>query len=145
MILALVEERLKLLEKDGKRVFHDVKTALDYQSVIERGAINQDCAFVVPMGETAKSDERTTGTFSQEFSYAFGVMVSVRAFNDYLGSNVNQRLESIVQSVRKSILGWEPTPDHNEIEFLEGQIITFGDGGAFWLESYQTDYLFEQE
>jgi hypothetical protein len=133
------------LKVNGQPLFKSVQTALDYETVIDRGVVSQDSAFVVPMGETALSDERTTGKFSQQFSYAFGVMISVRSYNDYLGKDINERLERIILETRKKILGWEPTPEHNEIEFIQGQLITFDKGGVFWLESYQTDYLFEQE
>lgn len=143
--LKLISARLKAIEVDGAPLFQDVLTALDPETVIESGAVARDSAFVIPMREFAQENERTTGTYSQQMTTLFAVMIGIRAINDRLGSSINDRLARAIQEIRKSLIGFEPTNDLEPISFIEGEIVAFLRGGAFWMEQYRTGYLYEQE
>lgn len=143
--LAAIETRLKAIKIGGTPLFQQVLTALDPDTVIEAGAVTKDSAFVVPVRESAISNERTTGTFSQQTTTQFAVMIGIRSINDRLGQSINSRLRTAIIETRKALIGWQPDPELDPIEFNEGEIVAFLRGGAFWLEQYSTGYLFEQE
>lgn len=140
-----ITERLKAIEVDGLPLFEQVLTALDPDTVIEAGAVARDSAFIVPMREFASENERTTGTYSQQMNTLFAVMIGIRAINDRLGSTINDRLAKAIKEVRKSLVGWQPSEDLEPISFIEGEIVAFLRGGAFWMEQFRTGYLYEQE
>ena len=145
MNLDPITTALQAIEVDSSPLFNRVTHAVDPATVIENGVINTDVAFVVPLGEVATSDERTTGTFSQELTITFAVMIGVRAVNDRLGSDINARLNTIKTEMRKALLGMEIGPQYDEIEFAQGELVEFYKGGAFWMDQYTTNYLYEQE
>lgn len=145
MNLKLIEARIAELKLKGKPIFAEVTSALDPSQIVEDGMVTRDCAFVVPMAESAESDERTTGAYSQQITVSFGVMIGIRSFNDRHGKNINERLHTIKTELRKALLGWEIDPAYNEIELVQGELVAFLKGGAFWMEQYRTSYLYEQE
>lgn len=145
MNLADVTARIKAIKTGNKPLFSTVLTALDPDVVIEDGIVRQDSAFVVPVREFAAENQRTTGIYSQEITVVFGVMIGLRSVNDRLGSNINERLQAAIKAVRASIVGWEPSTEHEPVALVEGEIVAFMKGGAFWMEQYKTSYLYEQE
>lgn len=140
-----ITARLKAIEIDGVPLFEQVLTALDPETVIDAGGVARDSAFVVPMREFAQENERTTGTYSQQMTTLFAVMIGIRAINDRLGNTINDRLARAIKEVRKALVGWEPSEDLEPISFIEGEIVAFLRGGAFWMEQFSTGYLYEQE
>lgn len=140
-----IEDRLKGIKYQGKPLFKQVLTALDQDAVLNNGVVRQDAAFVLPMEEIADPSFTHDYEAEQIIETRFGVMVSVRAVNDRLGRNINQRLQSIYKAVRRSLIGWEPQDGIDAITFTRGELVLFGNGGAFWLEEYQTKYTEKQE
>lgn len=140
-----IEERLKAIKHEGKPLFKQVLTALDEDAVLNNGIVRHDAAFVLPMEESANPTFVHDFEPEQVIEARFGVMVSVRAVNDRLGRNVNQRLQTIYKAVRRSLIGWEPSTGVDAITFTRGELVLFGNGGAFWLEEYQTNYTEKQE
>ncbi|QPG06559.1 hypothetical protein IT774_05140 [Salinimonas marina] len=135
-----IENHLATLTHKGQTLFRQVITAVDQETVIANGLVRQDTAFVVPMSEQGNGEFIYTTAADQTVVVAFGVIVAVRALNDPLGRNVNERLQTIYRTVRRNLIGWTPDPSTDEIAFVEGELITFGQGGAFWMETYTTSY-----
>lgn len=139
----VLETRIKEITKYGKPVFKKVLTAVDESVVIENGTLKYDAAFLIDTGESAVAPYDTTQLYSQQFNQNFAVVIAVRSLNDRLGTNVNTRLSTLKDALRSSLLGW--TPDirtYNEISFVRAELVTFVNGGAFWLEEYTTDYTY---
>lgn len=143
MNLAEITDRIANIQVDNKPLFTGVLTALDPDLVIKDGIVRQDTAFVIPVREAAPEGERQTYGYSQQIKVIFGIMIGVRSINDRLGSNINERLQRAIDEVRNAMLGWEPT-DHDPITFLEGEVVAFLKGGAFWMEQYQTSHIYDR-
>ncbi len=142
-----IENQLAAIKRtDDKPLFKKVATALDPESVIDEGSVRYDSAFVIPLRDGATTGERTTGSYSQQLQSQFAVMIGVRAINDRLGKNVNQRLRNAILATRKALTGYQPQDQNlDPIEFIEGEIVAFLKGGAFWMEQFKTSYIYEQE
>ncbi|QSX32458.1 hypothetical protein JYB87_11840 [Shewanella avicenniae] len=142
MLLRDITERLKTLtDQNGAPFITEVLTAVDRESVLDTGIVRRDAAFVVPIGEYGNGEFLYTGLDDQKIEVRFGVILAVRAVNDRLGQNVNERLEAMYRAVRRHLIGWTPTAnDADPIAFVDGEIIFFGQGGAFWFETYTTSY-----
>ena len=140
-----LENRIQNIEVDGKPLFRQVLTAVDQEAVLNNGLVRQDAAFIVPMQESAPDEFMHTFTTSQEVQMKFGVVISVREANDRLGRNVNDRIQAIYRAVSRNLIGWEPPGTNEPIAFESGETILFGQGGAFWMDTYNTSYIQNQE
>lgn len=142
MLLKDIKEHLQALTDDqGAPLIIEVLTAVDRSTVLDTGIVRRDAAFVVPIGEYGNGEFLYTGLDDQKIEVRFGVILAVRAINDRLGSDVNERLETMYRAVRKHLIGWVPDGDDADpIAFMDGEIMFFGDGGAFWFETYTTSY-----
>lgn len=140
-----LESRIQAIREDGQPVFRQVLTAVDQEAILNNGLVRHDAAFIVPMQESAPEGFLHTLTASQEVEMQFGVVIAVRALNDRLGRNVNERLQRIYKAVRRNLIGWEPPGTSEPIAFISGETILFGQGGAFWMDTYTTSYIETQE
>lgn len=137
----MIDYELIKQQLDTTGLFKAIHAATDPESVVESG-IKVDAAYIIPMRESATSDQRTTGTYSQEITAQFGIMVAVRSRNDRLGKDVNQRLAVIVNGLRNALTGFT-MPGKEPCVFIDGEIINISKQGAYWLDQYTINYLYE--
>lgn len=136
-----IETRIRAInDAEGNPLFSSVMTALDQQTVLSDGIVLRDSAFIVPVGEYGAQELEYTCRNDQSVTQKFAVIVAVRAINDRLGKNVNSRLETIYRTLRSNLIGWEPDDSVTPVIFVEGEIVYFAQGGAFWMETYSTTY-----
>jgi hypothetical protein len=93
--------------------------------------------YVVPQGETA--DQVQGMKFAlQTVQVDFGVFFCLRNARDSNGQASFDDLESLRQSVREAIYGWQPVGATALIRATGSQLFDFQPGLMWWQDGYQT-------
>jgi len=132
-----------LVDEQSNPIFARVSAAIDPEAITHT-ALTADQAYIVPLADSANPNTRTTGRFSQEINQSFAIIIAVRATNDRLGADVNDRLRTYKWAVRNALCGYDTTGTVDEISLVEGQVVAFTAGGVYWMDTYTTNYIQEQ-
>ncbi|MCK5295971.1 MAG: hypothetical protein KAJ75_03690 [Alphaproteobacteria bacterium] len=97
-------------------------------------------AFVIPASENAGENRRTNGV-SQKVATLFSVVLILKTTNDKSGLSAESSLEEIRGKIREQLLGWQPTNEHTDIEFVRGELVDIQAGRVFWRDEFKTEYL----
>lgn len=133
-MLDLVIARLKaeVSELEGR-----VEGAASFTSLMERNALPQvtPAAHVLPLGLTGGQASAATGMFTQLFTEAVAVVLTIRG-HDQTGARALSRVDPLIRSVISAIAGWEPDDEIGTFQLRRGALVSIRAGALV----YQLDF-----
>lgn len=88
-------------------------------------------AWVLWLGEDAGPGTDMTGGTRQTVTEVIGVLLMHRVAGDSKGTQAQAELEALRVDVRSALVGWEPDPAADPIEYRRGRLIEVPQGTAF--------------
>lgn len=117
-----------------------VSGAADFATAAASRPLAIPAAYVLPLDEQSRPSE-VDGFVLQEVRAAFGVALAVANVADAKGEAAVVSLDPLRQSVRATLLGWEPAAGCLPFEFGGGSLLGFRDGVLWWQDIYVTQFL----
>lgn len=68
----------------------------------------------------------------------FAVVIVVKNVRDPRGGDADDLVEALSEATQGALLGWEPSPDHEPVEYEAGAMVTIADGHYYWQDTYRT-------
>jgi len=135
MRLDSIQERL---ETEAGDVIGDVIQALG------RGTAKRfPAAYILQTGETGDPNE-LIGGYAQHRTVRFVVEYMVKhAGEASTGGPAAGELETIRDAAQAALIGWIPYPNHTDISFISGQLVTFDAGTTIWRDTFAVNYIHE--
>lgn len=132
-VIARLQSQIPQLRKVG--VAADIPTAQELLKQVP-------AAFVVPLAETADSNELESGAISQAITYRFGVLWAAMNLRDASGEAAQNDLEAIRSAGKTALLGWQPDGTMDPCLFGGGQLLQVADRVLWWQDVFVTgNYL----
>ena len=94
-------------------------------------------AFVHPIRDTGGTNMLVNATH-QRLDREVGVLLILSVTAADAGDELPDMLEELFTAVRAALVGWAPTDEHLPFTLARGEIVSIGDGTAWWLETYRT-------
>jgi hypothetical protein len=98
----------------------------------------QPAAYVIPLADVGGANSLAAGPVRQRVVRAFGVIVLLANLRDARGQAATEALEAVPAAVRAALVGFQPTPDHDPIEFRRGQLMDVSEGALAWRDEFET-------
>src|SRR5487761_2207578 len=98
-------------------------------------------AYVMPLSDAASPNRMLSGAVEQRVTERFGVILAVNNVRDMRGAAANEDLESLRVSVIAALLGWQPAPGYDPIEYGGGRILTLANTVLWWQLEFVTAYF----
>lgn len=132
---------LKDVQTHLNGVFNQVSGAVNFREAIKQPLNTQNAAFIVPVSErpAGNSRDEDIGRPLQEVTVTFGVVIGIQSKNDKTGEKGMVLLEVLRKETREALHGWTPPGKHSPILIGPGDIISFVDGGLWWLDRFTTN------
>lgn len=135
MIVQKVLARIKATEGIP---FRFVGGAMAYAALAKGPEKHQlPAAFVLPLAMTAGDNRLTTG-FRQRHVDAVGVVMVIAAVNSPAGAGADTALEAVHEALLAALAGWQPSADHEPMEFRRGALLDVGGGLVWWQDEFDT-------
>lgn len=99
------------------------------------------CAFVLELANRASGNALATIAVSQENEISFGVVIAVQNLRDPRGEKAHTDMRSVRQSVMTALLGWQPDPDYDVLEYAGGRLLQLDNLVLWWQDDYLTRIL----
>ena len=94
-------------------------------------------AIVHPIRDTARPNSLVNGV-SQEVTHEIGVLLILLATAADAGTDLPDCVETMSAAIRAALVGWAPEEGGVPLELVRGEIVSIGNGTAWWLETYRT-------
>lgn len=98
----------------------------------------QPAAYVIPLADVGGANSLAAGPVRQRLVRGFGVIVLLGNLRDARGASAAAALANVQAAVRAALVGFQPTPDHDPIEFRRGQLIDVSEGALAWQDEFET-------
>ena len=116
--------------------FKEVEGASDLQNITANRLSDPGCyvfsesVFVTPNTVIGKTMQQVTLTFA--------VVIVLKNVKDARGSDAADVSNTLQESVRTALLGWQPHSVADPMEYAGGTLVSFSNGFFIWRESYRT-------
>lgn len=124
-----------------------VGLSADYAAIKGLPDFPAPCAFVIlatekglthPPGHAPRGQQVTV---RQVASVNFAVVLAVRNYREQRGEQVNDDLQTILASIRGTLMGFVPDVDGGRpCEFVRGDLQDYNAGVALWADVYATQH-----
>lgn len=131
--LAAIRDRLRTLVTDLVSV-EGAATLATLESFAYTPA-----AYVLHSAESAGANTRVNAV-AHRVTAQFSVLLAVRNLRDPKGDAAVDECEDLRSQVRAALVGWQPTPDSEQIELGGGELLSFDDQVLLWVEQYRCSY-----
>lgn len=98
-------------------------------------------AFVLELANRPTGNALATIAVSQENTVRFGVVIAVQNLRDPRGEKAHTDLRTLRESVMTALLGWQPDPDYDVVEYAGGQLLQLDNLVLWWQDDYLTRIL----
>lgn len=98
-------------------------------------------AYVIELANRAERNSLATTAVSQLNEIRFGVILAVQNLRDATGEKAHTDLRALRASVMTALLGWEPGPDYDVLEYGDGRLIQLDNLVLWWQDDYITSIL----
>lgn len=109
-----------------------VAGAAQFKALQEGAALQVPCAFVVPLDESPQDNQSQNG-LRQRMKESFAVIVAISNVQDERGQSAAHGRRQIRNQLWKALLGWQPSEDHDAIEYEGGSLLTL-DRARMWYQ-----------
>jgi len=98
-------------------------------------------AFVLELANRASRNSLATLAVSQQNEIRFGVVLAVQNLRDPRGEKAHADMRTLRQSVMTALLGWQPDPDYDVVEYGGGRLLQLDNLVLWWQDDYITSIL----
>jgi hypothetical protein len=135
----MIDTLLARLEANARPPLRQVEGAGEYAALTAPPPLaRQPAAFVIPLTETGGPNNLAAGPVRQRIAQTFGVVLLLGNLRDARGQSAAAALVGVQQAVRAALIGFQPTADHDPIEFRRGQLIDIAEGALAWQDEFET-------
>lgn len=117
-----------------------VAGAAEFKTLQESANVAVPAAFVIPLDDVPGEQVSQT-SYRQNLRDGFAVVVALSNVADERGQAAAQTVHSMRAELWKGVLGWQPEPDYDGIEYDGGQLLTM-DRARLW---YQFEFYADLE
>jgi len=114
-----------------------VAGAVDFAAAAPEARI-LPAAFVLELANRATRNSLATIAVSQQNEVRFGVVMAVQNLRDPRGEKAHADMRTLRQSVMTALLGWEPDPDYDVLEYGGGRLLQLDNLVLWWQDDYIT-------
>lgn len=100
----------------------------------------QPMAWVIPIGDSGGANRVATGVI-QRVTDRVGVVLALGNLADRRGAAASQTVETVKESVRTALAGWQPTADHTALIFRQGRALRLDNGVVWWLDEFEAAHF----
>lgn len=98
-------------------------------------------AWVIELANRPQPNSLASMAVSQANEIRFGVILAVQNLRDATGEKAHTDMRTLRQSVMTALLGWEPDPDYDVLEYGGGRLIQLDNLVLWWQDEYITSIL----
>ncbi len=95
-------------------------------------------AYVLELANRASANSLATIAVSQENEVRFGVVFGVQNLRDVRGEKAAIDLRALRTSVMTALLGWQPDPDYDVVQYASGRLLQLDNLVLWWQDEYLT-------
>jgi hypothetical protein len=139
--LSLVRARLKA-EAPGLRI---VAGAADLAALRDAPPLVLPAAYVLPLSESPGRSTSGTVLVSQRNAVRFAVVLAAANLRDARGEAAQDDLRVARESALAALIGWEPDPAIEVIEFAAGRLVSLSDQVLWWQDEFLTAHWLRTE
>ena len=115
--------------------FIEVAGAVDLDSIMQEDILTPGC-YVYQEKSTA-SDNRMLNATVQQITLRIAVLTIVRNVFNSRGVGVADASSTLQNSILTALLGWQPDPDVDPIEYVDGELVSYKNGFFIWKDNYK--------
>lgn len=117
--------------------------AADLAALREAPPLQLPAAYVLALAESARPNSLSTvGALMLRRAVRFAVVLAAQNLRDPRGEAAQGALEALRAAVLGALLNWQPTDDHDPVEFAAGRLLSLADQVLWWQDEFVTaDYL----
>ena len=131
-IRPLIQQRIK----DEVLAFSEVAGAANLENIMAGRISSPGCYIFKERSQPQGGD--LIGITMQRVILRYAVIIIVKNVADARGADAADESETLQESVRTALLGWQPSPEADPIEYADGALISFANGFFIWRDTYQT-------
>jgi len=128
----LIEQRIK----DEVIAFSEVAGAAGLENIMKGWIASPGCYIFKERSQPQGGD--MIGATMQRVILRYAVIIIVKNVRDARGSDAADESNMLQEAIRTALLGWQPSPLADPIEYADGALISFKDGFFIWRDTYQT-------
>jgi hypothetical protein len=128
----LIEQRIK----DEVIAFSEVAGAANLENIIAGRISSPGCYIFKERSQPQGGD--LIGATMQRVVLRYAVIIIVKNVRDARGADAADESDSLQESVRTALLGWQPCPEADPMEYADGALVSFANGFFIWRDSFQT-------
>jgi len=113
-----------------------VAGAADLNSILT-GRVSAPGCYIFTERDSAGANALVGGV-SQRVVEMMAIVTVVRNVRDARGTDADDENKALRVLVSTALLNWEPTPDHEPLEYAGGQLVSFANGFLFYKSTYST-------
>lgn len=135
----MIDSIIARLKTEGAVALRQVEGAGEYALLTAPPPLaRQPAAYVIPLADVGGPNSLAAGPVRQRLAQSFGVVVLLGNLRDARGASAATALAQVQAVVRAALIGFQPTPDHDPIEFRRGQLIDVSEGTLAWQDEFET-------
>ncbi len=131
-IRPLIEQRLRAEIPD----FKEVGGAASLANILQ-GRISDPGCYVFQERNSAANND-SVGATMQRVTELIAVVTIVRNVRDSRGSDAADTSQAFQANIQTALLGWQPHPSTDSMEFVSGALVSFDNGFLIWKDTYKT-------
>lgn len=123
----------------GSGVLRTVAGAAEYAALdAPPPQARQPAAYVLPLGEVAGANGLAAGPVRQRITATLGLVLLVTNLRDPRGQASADMLAPLLAAARGALVGWQPSAEHDPMEFRRGRLIDISEGTLAWQDEFET-------
>lgn len=120
--------------------FKLVGEANDFQAAAEKNPNIGPAVFVFSTGDSAE-DSKVVGRVRQKVTTTIAVVYAVKNVGNAQGAGNSALLDTLKQSARAALMGWQPDGTVDPLSFVSGNQLAFRQGWQWWMDSFKTQLI----
>jgi hypothetical protein len=139
MISIVIARLLATLGPEAVGALRTVAGAAEYAALQAPPlAARQPAAYVLPLSEEGGPNGLAAGPVRQRITATFGVVLMATSLRDARGEAAADLLGPLCDAIRSQLVGFQPTPAHDPIEFRRGRLLDITEGTLAWQDEFTT-------
>lgn len=139
MISAVITRLSSTIGPDGSGTLRTVAGLAEYSRLqAPPPEARQPAAYVIPLSEAAGPNMLAASVVRQRIAATCGVVLLVSSLRDARGQAAVDLLGPLLDAVRSTLVGFQPTDAHDPMEFRRGRLIDISEGALAWQDEFET-------
>ena len=128
----LIEQRIK----DEVTAFSEVAGAANLENIMTGRISSPGCYIFKERSQPQGGD--LIGATMQRVILRYAIVIIVKNVRDARGSDAADESDLLQEAIRTALLGWQPCPEADPMEYADGALVSFDNGFFIWRDTYQT-------